>query len=443
MKQVSRREMLRYMAAGAAGTILAACAPKATEAPTTAPAAEEPQGEAPAAEEVNLVLWTYPDDDIYFTAEFEDYKAKNPGVNLEIVKLDAADLDQKLTTAMVSGSGAPDLADLEQGWLGKYREGGGLLDLRPYRVEQYKDNYPAFAWNAGITADSSAMNMIYYSVAPAVIHYRRSVFGEQGLPAEPEEVEKLISADWEAYMNAARELSKPDGPYMFDGAGTVFGTYREQYNPVWYKDDVLYVDTPENLDGLNLSKQARDEGLDAKLSSWTPEWENSFKTALVASYPSGDWLQGLIKIYGGEETKGDWGMVPVPGTSGASIGGSTLSIPKQSANADAAYKLLEYFSFDYDAQLKMFVLTTCFPSWKPTWDDAVMSEPVEYYGGQPSRLVSVKVAKEFSDRVYSKFDNEIAGIVDSEVTNVLEQGKDPAQALKDADATCKSQLELG
>jgi hypothetical protein len=58
-KPISRRDFLRLVTAGAAGGVLAACAPTQEE-PTTEPAAEEeqPAGE-PAAEEGALVrYWT-------------------------------------------------------------------------------------------------------------------------------------------------------------------------------------------------------------------------------------------------------------------------------------------------------------------------------------------------------------------------------------------------
>jgi multiple sugar transport system substrate-binding protein len=448
-RRISRRELLKVLGMGAAGTLLAACggAPAATEAPkveatqavepTATPAAPAPAGP------VKVTMWTYPDDDIFFNASLKDFNEQYADITVEVIKLDANDLDQKLTAAMVGGTGAPDIVDVEQGWIGKYAAGSGFADLKEFGVAQYEKDFPKFAWDAGYSADKSRYYFVYYSTAPAVIHYRRSLFENAGLASEPEEVRKLLCVDWESYVGTGEKIAKPDGPWMIDYAGAIFENYRNQNAPNWLTDDGKgNIDNEANLQGLKLAKLARDKGLDAKLSAWTPEWENSFKQTTVASYLSGDWLQGLIKVYGGENTKGDWGMLPLPGKTGASNGGSTLSIPMQSKNKEAAWKYIAWFSFTVKPQVQMFVLTTCFPGYIPAWDDPVMQEPVEWYGGQEARLISVEVAKEFSHRTYSKYDRQIDDIVSNEVANVLDQGKDPAQALADAEATAESQLQL-
>ncbi|MGQ9681100.1 MAG: ABC transporter substrate-binding protein [Anaerolineae bacterium] len=449
---ITRRQAFRYLGLATAGTLLAACSPAAPEPtkgsepaattatePTAQPAAPAPQGVT------KIVMWTYPDDDIFFNACIPDFNAQYPEISVEVIKLDASDLDQKLTAAFAGGTGAPDLVDLEQSWIGKYAAQGGFVDLAadPFNVRQYEKDFPKFAWDAGYSADKSKYYFVYYSTAPAVIHYRRSLFEGAGLPSEPEEVRKLICPDWESYESVGETISKPEGPWMIDNAAEIFWNNRNQHAPNYLNDDgSLNIDNEANLQGLKLAKLARDNGIDAKLSSWTPEWENSFKQTQVASYLSGDWLQGLIKVYGGEGTKGDWGMLPLPGKGGASNGGSTLSIPEQSQAKEAAWKYLSYFSFSVKPQVQMFVLTTCFPGYIPAWDDPAMQEPVEWYGGQKARLISIEVAKQFSHRTYSRYDWQLNDIVGVEVANVLDKGKDPAQALADAQETAKIQLEL-
>ncbi len=456
-RKLTRREMVKYLGLGAAGAVLAACAqppaPKAPEPtqapaePTTAPVAEPtvaPATPAPSAP-VTITMWTYPDDDIFFKAAYEEFKKDNPDITLEVVKLDTGDLDQKLTAALVGGTGAPDLVDLEQGYIGKYGAQGGFVDLAadPFNARQYEKFFPKFCWDAGFSPDRSKLYFIYYSTGPAVIHYRRSLFKAAGLPEDPDEVRKLLCVDWEGYEATGEKISKPEGPWMIDSAADIFTNYRNQNAPNWLKEDgTLNINNPANLQGLKLAKLARANGIDAKLTAWTPEWENSFKQTTVASYLSGDWLQGLIKVYGGEPTKGDWGMLPLPGKGGASNGGSTLAIPMQSQNKEAAWKYLAYFSFNVKPQVLMYTTTLCFPGYIPAWDDPALAQPMEWYGGQKAGLISIEVAKQFSHRTYSKYDNQIGDIVGVEIAEVLDKGKDPAQALADAEATAKSQLEL-
>ncbi len=457
-RKISRRELLRMLGMGAAGAALAACtsapaptqppatgAPVATEAPTVAGPTTAPATPAPKAP-VKITLWTYPDDDLYFNASLPDFNQQNPEITIEVIKLDTGDLDEKLTTSLVGGTGAPDLVDLEEGYVGKYGAQGGMVNLLddPYNIKQYEEFFPAFAWDAGYSADKSKFYFLNYSLSPCVIHYRRSLFEKAGLPSDPEEVRKLLCTDWEAYLSAGEKLAKAAGPWFLDSAGEIFNVYWAQNSASYFDaQGRLSLNNETYLKGLTLAKTARDKGLDAKMTLWTPEWENSFNQSTVATYLSGDWLQGLIKVYGGDATKGDWGMTPVPGKIGTPLTGSTLCITEQSANKDAAWKFFSYFGFNAKPQLQMYVMTFCFPGYKPAWDDPVMQEPVEWYGGQKARLVSVEVAKNFWERpAITKYNRPIRDVIDVEIAEVLDKGKDPAQALADAEETAKSQLEL-
>ncbi len=458
-RRYTRRGVLKMLGLGAAGAMLAACtqpaaptkAPGPTEAPaepTTAPVAEPtalPPTEA-AKEAVKVTLWSYPDDDIYFNDCLGDFGAKYPEIQVEVVKLDQDDLDQKLTTTLVGGVAAPDMVDLPELYMGKYAAQGGFVNLldEPYNIGRYQQDLPEFAWNAGYLLDKSKFCFVDYSGAPGVIHYRRSLFDGAGLPSDPDEVRKLLCPEWETYLATGEKIAKESGPWFLDNATEVWFQYRNQ-NCFSFVDEQgkLNIVNDEHLRAVTLAKQAREKGLDAKLSLWTPEWENSFKDSKVATYLSGDWLHGLIKLYAGEATKGDWGMVPLPKKTGTPLTGSTLCIPEQAAHKEEAWKYIEYFSFTVKPQVQMYVLTFCFPNYKPSWDDPAFAQPVEWYGGQPAGLISVEVAKQFYNRpVVSAYHRLIMDIVSNEVLNVLDKDKDPEQALKDAEATAKEQFDL-
>jgi ABC-type glycerol-3-phosphate transport system substrate-binding protein len=446
-KSLSRRDMLKSLAMAAGGTILAACAPQATAAPAAAatqpPAAANPTANPAPAGATKLTMWTYTGDELFLADMFKLYQESNPNTTMEIVKLDGADQDQKITTALVAGSGLPDVADIEQGRFRKFVYSPGILDLTPYKTAAHKDEMPKWCWEAGLSPDQSQILFLYYSVGVAVIHYRRSLFKAAGLPSDPESVQALISKDWPGNLTVGDKISKPNGPWMFDAAATVFWQYRDQYNPVWYDETnkKFMIDVPPMLDGLKFGVDARKRGQDAKMSQWTPEWENTFKATTVATYPMGDWLPILLQAYGGDATKGDWGMVTCPGDTGASSGGSLFCAFDQSKAKDEAAKVLNFFTFDLEAQMRMINYYN-FPSLIKAWDDPRMQQPVEWYGGQQTRLVSAAGAKKFSDRKYTPYDDQCNTIMGTELTNAIDQGKDPQQALTDAQKTAETQIVI-
>jgi multiple sugar transport system substrate-binding protein len=444
--RISRRNMLKGLALAAGGTLLAACGPTATGAPaaTQAPAeATKPAANPAPAEPVKLTMWTYPGDELFLADMFKLYQEKNPNLSLEIVKLETGDLDQKITTSLVAGSGLPDAADIEQGFFRKRVYSPGILDLTPYGAAAHKDEMPKWCWEAGLSPDLSKIFFLYYSVGVAVIHYRRSLFKAAGLPSDPDGVAALITKDWPSNLDVGATISKPGGPWMFDAASTIFGQNRDQFNPVWYDENAkkFMIDVPPMVDGLKLALDARNRGLDAKMSQWTPEWENTFKTTTVATYPMGDWLPILLQAYGGDATKGDWGMVTCPGDTGASSGGSLFCSFDQSKFKDEAAKMIVYFTFDLETQMRLIDYYNL-PSFMKAWDDPRMKKPVEWYGGQQTRLVSVAGARKFSDRKYTAYDDQCNAITGTEVTNCLDQGKDPQQALTDAQKTAETQIVL-
>ena len=77
---------------------------------------------------------------------------------------------QKLRTAIQSGQGAPDVAQVEFQFINSFTLGdGSLLDLTPYAPAALKDNYPDWVWSQvntngglwGIPQDTGPMGLLY------------------------------------------------------------------------------------------------------------------------------------------------------------------------------------------------------------------------------------------------------------------------------------------
>jgi len=88
-KAISRRDMLRLSGTVIAGTILAGCAPKATEAPTEAappPAATEaPPVAAPPAKKPQGNVVAFHDVKELTEDMIAQFQSENPGITIEFV----------------------------------------------------------------------------------------------------------------------------------------------------------------------------------------------------------------------------------------------------------------------------------------------------------------------------------------------------------------------
>jgi putative aldouronate transport system substrate-binding protein len=194
-KKVSRREMLRITAMGAAGTIvLAACAPKETpQAPTSAPAATDvpakveakatsvPPTAAPTATEAPTALppveltWyligngqpSGADEVMAALAELPQMKAINTKVNITIYGW--GDFDQKMRL-MMTGNEPWDMA-FSSGWANSYTSGAlngnfaALDDLLPKYAPKTWASLPKAGW------DLSRINGKIYAIPNQQIWY--------------------------------------------------------------------------------------------------------------------------------------------------------------------------------------------------------------------------------------------------------------------------------
>jgi len=124
VRTLSRRELLKLAGAGAAVTMLAACAP--------APAAPDQPGAAPAAKEIKLAHWQHHSTSRaqtveHFKARFED---ENKNVKIDFQSIPWADYWAKLASAVAAGKGsAPDVFQIPMGLVEEYVAGKNLLPV--------------------------------------------------------------------------------------------------------------------------------------------------------------------------------------------------------------------------------------------------------------------------------------------------------------------------
>jgi multiple sugar transport system substrate-binding protein len=139
--------------------LITACAPAAPEEPAAVEeptAVEEPAAveEPTAVEEPAAVGWTFPTEDVTlelwwheygpFTAYMEEmipaYMALHPNVTVNVTKVSSADLNQKLSAAMATGTG-PDILDQDASYYVQYYEKGLLepLNLDVWGVTSYAE----------------------------------------------------------------------------------------------------------------------------------------------------------------------------------------------------------------------------------------------------------------------------------------------------------------
>jgi arabinosaccharide transport system substrate-binding protein len=449
-KRFSRREFLKYtgVAAGtlALSPIIGACAPQQLQ---PAPAAEEggAQEAAPAAEGVELVFWGFADNrNKWYEALVEPFNGERPDVQIKIESFPYDEMHNKVQTALVAGTGAPDIADIEISRFGQFVKGErvGFVALNDL-LGADKDNLfersalAPWSWagkNYGIGNELNACLMFY----------RWDVMEEVGIEV-PFETWEDVTEKGKQYAEATGKkfAAVPDADWsywwMISSAGG--GFFDEEGNVAFDSDlgkrtlqmlhDWIYVDEI------------------AMLAPGGDRYNQTYYGAMGAGdfviEVGAPWYQGFMKD-NVAQLEGKWHMQPFPlfadgtGARTATHGGTGTCITEQSKDAEAAWAFIKFCNLNTDSVLKGFEMVNLFPTWKSAWEDPRMQFEDAYFDNQkPAEFIS-DVGDEMPPLYNSPFWPEVTEAFENLVLNpVMLNEKDVETAMAEGVEEAKRLME--
>src|SRR3984957_602473 len=86
---------------------------------------------AQSTKKLRILTWNVADQQELFKTEFADFRAANPGVEIEWLDKKGPDLPAFYQTQLVAGT-APDVIDIQGALWVEWAANGALLDLTPY-----------------------------------------------------------------------------------------------------------------------------------------------------------------------------------------------------------------------------------------------------------------------------------------------------------------------
>ena len=363
----------------------------------------------------------------------DDFEKKYPNINVEIAKTAFADHHKTLLTKIAAGADVPDVAFIEISYIGNFAAKGGFEDLtqEQYNAQQYEEDIVGYAYTHAKTR-SGKLIALPTDIAPATVFYRKDHLNKIGY-SRPD---MKTMQDW---IEAGKKFAKDtdgDGAndrWLIADASNIYNMYaRSGENRYFNEEGECIVDSERFVEGFRMAQKVRELGLDAGMAPWSNEWTAALKNGSVLMEPSGAWLGGHLKSWIAPEAKGKWRSTELPNGMYAKNGGSYAGIPEAAEHKRAAWKFIEYYSTNKDIQVQNFKEADTFPSWKPAFKDPIMDQPIEYLGGQKARQMWVDAAKKVPNVVTNPNDMIAEEIVASALSDVLENGKDPKQALKEA-----------
>ena len=387
---------------------------------------------AQAQATTTITVASFPSFDMAIKAAIPLYKKIRPEIDIKLASMAFADHHTAMTTALATGANLPDVMAVELSYIGKFAESGGLEDLgrAPYNAMPSTSRLAKFSVPQAMSG-LGALSAMPADIGPGALFYRKDLLDKAGV------TEADLTRSWESYIAAGKKLKASSGTYLLANAVDIKDIYirsglKDGEGIYFNKKGQPLINTPRFQKAFELAKSAREAGIDGKINAWSNEWSEGFKRDKVASQMMGAWLAGHLSNWLAPDSKGNWRSAQLPNGTFASWGGSFYAIPKKAQNKAAAYEFIKFMTLSKEMQLEAFRSLDAFPALIEAQSDPFLDQPIAYLGDQKARQLWKVSADKIQAIAVDKFDPIANEVVNSELSKVLEQGKDIKTALADA-----------
>jgi cellobiose transport system substrate-binding protein len=370
----------------------------------------------------------------------EKYETENPNVDIVLNTGDYAAQHDALQQALVAGSGGPDIAAIDEGFIVQFRsQADKFVNLLDKGADAREGDYLAWKWEQA-TAPGGEVIGLGTDIGGLAMCYRTDLFEAAGLPTDREAVSELWP-DWESFFEVGQQYVAASGKKFVDNATNL-------YNPILGQQEVGHFDRDENLQmeggpkvAFDLSVQAIDLGLSANLGAFSPEWNAGFVDGNFAVLACPAWMLGHIQNTAGADNEGKWDIADIPG-GGGNWGGSFLTIPAQGEHVDEAYKFIDWVT-QPEQQLEIFKTVGNMPSQPGMYSDPELLEFTNpYFNDAPVGQIFTATAEGLEPQYLGRNNGAVRTAVEN-VLNAVQAGTLPsadawAQAVADAEQAAAS-----
>ena len=312
------------------------------------------------------------------------------------VEMTGASVQTRFLLSLSSGRGAPDVTELQSYETPRYIATRRMADLTAVAAK-YRKDFPPASWANCVF--EGKVYAIPWDIGPCGVFYKPELLERYGVDVSGIET-------WDDFIDAGKRVLQRSGgrTKMLPMSATQLQTEYEMLlqeipgGQVFDEQGRIAIDSPQSRKVLTLMRKMLDAGICANVDSFTQEWMAGFNGDTIATYPGAVWLGGTIKDTTGEYGSGraKWGVFPLPafdrgGPHDSGMGGSTLVIPDQCPNKEAAFAFVEYALCTREAQVAQCSQYDIFPAYLPALADPFFQQPDPFYGGQKARALFVSV----------------------------------------------------
>ncbi|GAA3399914.1 ABC transporter substrate-binding protein [Paenibacillus hodogayensis] len=341
--------------------------------------------------------------------------------------------EDKFTTALATGTGAPDVIDLSQAHFHKFKAMEGLENLlaAPYNAGDLKKDFLPLAWEMSTTLDGKRLYGLPWRITPEVMFYRADIFEENGFPSDPAEVSKLI-ADPNKFFDMAQKL-RAKGHYFFRMIEEV--TDMASPGVGYYDNNLNYLrNTDVFANAIDYAKRATQ--LDLVFPGSKEEQDRALNSGKLITYYGGIYRLSTFQIdeKGNKgslsENQGKWRVASLPFGQTPGLGYGMYVIPSQSKNKELAWEYIKFAITNPEAQ-EIFLKTADLSPYKPVRDLKTVKEKAEpAMGGQKVLQFGFSLMDKMLYQSGNPLDEKASGIWKTKLSEGLTKNQDSRAVLK-------------
>lgn len=395
-----------------------------------------------SAEATKLTFWTFQDLHLDFMVDaVETWNEQNPDrqIELEVGVYSYDDNHNNLLISLQSGTGAPDIVDIEIGRFANYLKGTPQLVPLNDQIEPIKDKLIMSRFE-NYAKDGNYYGIDYHVGIP-VIYYNTEICNQAGI-----NIDDIVT--WDDYVEAGKVVVEKTGIPMTTLEIQEHWSYyplETQAGTDWLaKDGSVILDSQENIDVLQF---LYDMMYVDKIAIAAPggfhhaeEYYGFMGEGGAASVWMPQWYMNRFTDYM-PDLKGKIAIRPLPlweenGSYAAGMGGTGTAITNQCKNIELAKEFLAYSKLSVEGAIKCWTLLGFDPLRWDVWEMDEMKEPnkfTDYYGTEVFDMLVGLRDKLPSINITEKYPNAQTLVQSSVVFKVLsEQSMTPEEALKAA-----------
>lgn len=401
---------------------------------------------------VTMEYWTFVElHGQHFEKMLTKWNAEYPErqIKLNVTVMPYDDMHNKLSIAVQTGTGAPDIADIELGKFPDFMAGTPQLVPLNDVIEPYRDTI------VPSRLDLYSKDGTYYGipthVGASVAFYNVEILEQAG-------VDYRDIVTWEDYKQTGIKVYAASGSYL----GTANTSALWQVSMLLAQQGADYVDatglpkvnSEEMIRGLTVLRDLQEADAIATIAGGQPDTEEAYGEYTAGKYASAMmplWMMSRFTNYM-TDLEGKIAIAPIPVIEegmprSVGQGGTGTVVTKNAADIELAKDFLAFAKLSLDANIEIWNVLGFDPVNMDVWEmEEVTHNPdntfVRYFVNNP-----FDVLNEIKDEIqlirsteYSPTINNVFGT--TTLNEIFEDGRDVREALDDAQAQIEQELQL-